>query len=139
MSNLLEGKFIGRVGTDPELKQIGDGTAISFRMAVKDRKKETLWLSIAAWGQKADFIRQYVTKGQTVFVEGPLTIKPYTDKEGNPGVYLDVNAKTVVPMDWGQANGESRQQDSSAGDKGWGGSTPSNSWGKNSSPDPVPF
>jgi single stranded DNA-binding protein len=81
-------------------------------MAVKNRKKETIWVGIACWGQNAEFVRQYAKKGDTVFVEGSLEFKPYTDKDGNPGVYIDVSATTVVLMggsrDSGDGSGENK-------------------------------
>jgi len=72
--------LIGRLTRDAELKYMNNGTAIStFAIAVNRRRKngdeykdEVSFFDLALFGQKAENLNQYLTKGQQVCVQGKL-------------------------------------------------------------------
>jgi single-strand DNA-binding protein len=74
--------IIGNLGSDPEMRYMPDGTAVTnFSIATNRRwtnratgepQKETTWFRVSAWRQQAEFANQYLSKGQSVLVEGRL-------------------------------------------------------------------
>lgn len=77
----------GRLTRDAELRQTASGTAVaSFTVAWSEKYKEIerkLFMPCVAWGHNADFITKYFAKGQEICVEGYLTSRQWTDKDGN--------------------------------------------------------
>ena len=77
--------FIGRLGRDPEVRHIGDGTPVcSFSLAVgwKTANKEgTEWIPVSAFGKLAEICGEYLSKGKQVYVEGRWNTQKFQDKE----------------------------------------------------------
>ena len=100
--------LIGHLGRDPELNVTPDGTPVTkFSLAV-DRKyktssgeqvKETEWFNIVTWRQLAEICERYLHKGSMVYIEGRLTQRKYTDKEGNQRTAVEVVASDMKMLD----------------------------------------
>lgn len=91
--------LIGNLGRDPELNYTPSGTAIAkFSLAVSrttkspsgESQKETEWFNIIAWRQLAETCSNYLRKGQKVYIEGRLSQRKYTDKNGNERLSVEV-------------------------------------------------
>ena len=96
--------LIGHVGRDPEEKYTTTGTAVSkFTLAVTrqwktsggEAKEETEWFTIIAWNRLAEICNQYLKKGKKVYIEGRLTQRAYTDREGFPRIAVEVIANEM--------------------------------------------
>lgn len=83
--------LIGNVGKDPEMRYTTTGEAIaSFSMATSDSWKNkageaierTEWHRIEAFGELAKIARDYVKKGQPLYIEGAIKYEEFVDKEG---------------------------------------------------------
>jgi single-strand DNA-binding protein len=84
--------LIGNLGRDPEMSYTPSGKAITkFSLAVSRRSRdresgesrdETQWFNIVAWDQLAERCTQYLHKGSKVYVEGRMTSRKYTNKDG---------------------------------------------------------
>jgi len=82
---------MGRLTKDPETRytQGAEPLAVSrFSLAVdrnfkKDGEKQTDFIEIEAWRQKAEFAGKYLKKGQLVCVEGSLQQYHWQDKDRN--------------------------------------------------------
>lgn len=76
----------GRLVRDPETRTTQSGVAVcSLTVAWSEKYKETetkLFLNCTAWRQTGEFIQKYFQKGQEIVVEGKLSTRKYTDKEG---------------------------------------------------------
>ena len=76
----------GRLTRDPELRTTPSGVSVtSFTVAWSEKYKETetkLFLDCTAWRQTGEFIQKYFQKGQEIVVEGKLSTRKYTDKDG---------------------------------------------------------
>lgn len=79
--------IVGNLGSDPEMRYMPDGTAVSnFSIATNRRwndqngeaKEETTWFRVAIWGRRAEAANQYLTKGHKVMVKGRLRPDPNT-------------------------------------------------------------
>ena len=84
--------LIGRLGKDPELRYTPSGSAVtSFTLATNrtwsgqdgQKNEETTWHNIVAWGKQAEVIKEYLSKGREVYIEGRISNRSYDDKEGN--------------------------------------------------------
>jgi single-strand DNA-binding protein len=83
--------LIGRLGQDPELRYTAGGKAVcSFSLATSERwtgqdgqkNESTTWHNIVSWGRQAEVMKEYLTKGQQVYIEGRIDNRSYEDKEG---------------------------------------------------------
>ena len=93
--------LIGNLGRDPELNYTPSGVAVArFSLAVNrvtksstgERQEETEWFNIVAWRQLAEICERYLHKGSKVYIEGRLTQRKYTDREGVQRTAVDVIA-----------------------------------------------
>lgn len=80
--------LLGRLTADPELRQSQGGVASCRFTVATDRsyvnketnKKEADFITCVAWGQKAEFVSKYFTKGKMISIEGELRNNNYKDK-----------------------------------------------------------
>ena len=93
MAYLNKVMLIGNLGKDPEIRvnQASGKKVVSFSLATSRRyrdnngeqKEDTQWHNIVGWGKVADVIEQLqVRKGTTLYVEGRLTNRSWTDQQG---------------------------------------------------------
>jgi single-strand DNA-binding protein len=84
--------LVGVVGTDPELRQFGNGTRCSkFRLAVTSKYNNskgelvsvTEWHTILAWGEQAEQVMKELHKGMNIFMAGRLSTRQYTNRQGS--------------------------------------------------------
>ncbi|MDP8238695.1 MAG: single-stranded DNA-binding protein [Candidatus Hatepunaea meridiana] len=82
--------LIGNLGKDPELSYTPNGLAVtrlSLATTEKRKNKEGEWVESTEWhrlkmfGKNAENAGQYLTKGQTIYVEGRIHYDSY-EKEG---------------------------------------------------------
>jgi single-strand DNA-binding protein len=84
--------IVGNLGRDPEMRYMPSGDAIA-NIAVAtsyktkgqnggEAKEYTEWHRISFFGRLAEVVGQYLQKGSSVYVEGRLQTRKYTDKDG---------------------------------------------------------
>lgn len=111
MSNSFS--FVGHVGGDAELKEVGQGQVCEFSVAITTGfgdRKTTTWVRNQLWGARAEKIVSYIQKGKKVFVIGELTQRKYTTKEGQDKTSLDVRVDRLEFCD-SKGNTEGRDPD----------------------------
>ncbi|MSR44491.1 MAG: single-stranded DNA-binding protein [Phycisphaerales bacterium] len=83
--------LMGNLTRDVELKHIAGNQAVAeIGLAVNRRYKtkegedreETTFVDCEAWGRTAEVMKQYLSKGRPVFIEGRLKLDQWTDKDG---------------------------------------------------------
>lgn len=97
---------VGNVGKDPEFKYLPSGTAVAnFSLAVNEKwndkqsneqKEKTTWFRIAVYGQQAETVKQYVTKGKQLMVVGTIEGRAYLDNNNQPQASLEVRSQRFV-------------------------------------------
>ena len=112
--------LIGNLGKDPEIRvsQIGGRKSVSFSIATSRRyrdangeqKEDTQWHNIVGWGKIADVVEQLqIRKGTSLYVEGRLTNRSWTDQASGQKRYVTEVAldtfQILTPRGNGQANG----------------------------------
>ena len=86
--------LIGNVGQTPEVKQVGEYKVALFSIATTERNKgesKTEWHNCKAWNKLAEITEKYVKKGDKIFVEGSLSKRKYTAKDGFEKESVEVN------------------------------------------------
>jgi len=105
MSSLNRAMLIGRLGKDPEMRATSDGTTVaSFSLATSEfytdkngtRQERTEWHNIVAWRKLADIARRFLAKGRQVYVEGRITTREWTDRDGNKRRTTEIVASNLV-------------------------------------------
>jgi single-strand DNA-binding protein len=97
MSNSIS--FVGTLGRDAELKRLPSGSSL-LTMSVANNigygdNRVTIWFKVNIWGKRAESgLKDYLVKGQQVFISGDLTQNEYT-KDGVTKTSLEVNANVV--------------------------------------------
>jgi single-strand DNA-binding protein len=97
-------QLVGNLGKTPEIKVFDNNKLAKFTVATSEYKKnkngefitETQWHNIAAWGKQADLAQKLFEKGSKVSVEGKLTTRSYTDKEGNKRYFTEIIATELT-------------------------------------------
>ena len=107
--------IVGNLGRDPEIRYMPSGDAIaniavatSFKS--KDRntgeqKEITEWHRISFFGRLAEIVGQYLKKGSSVYVEGRLQTRKYTDKDGVEKYATDIVAENMQMLGGRQGAG----------------------------------
>ncbi len=84
-------QLIGHLGHDPEIKTLESGKKLArFTLATNENFKnaeglkteETTWHNIVAWNGSAEIASKYLAKGKEVCIDGRITYRTYTDKNG---------------------------------------------------------
>ena len=84
--------LIGNLGRDPEVRYLPSGDAVAnFSIATTekwkdksgDMQEQTEWHRIAFFGRQAEICGEYLRKGSSVYIEGRLQTRKWTDKDGN--------------------------------------------------------
>ena len=95
--------LVGYLGGDPETRILENGTPVGrFSLATSDAYKDkegtwqnaTEWHNVVVWRELSERCQKF-TKGQLVYVEGKISSRKYTDKDGVERTGFDVVANTV--------------------------------------------
>lgn len=121
----------GRLGTNPEMRYLPDGTAVTnFSVAVDtfggkgaDGKAEmyATWFRVSVFGGQAEACNAYLVKGQSVTVEGRLQSdkltggpKLFDRKDGSQGASFELRANSVTFGSRSEGHGDSEPAAKSA-------------------------
>jgi len=100
--------IIGRLGRDPEMRYTPSGrpvttfsvaTSRSWSTSDGERRTETEWFNVVAWGSLAEICNQYLVKGQQVYVEGRLQSRNWEDNDGRRHTSVEVVANEMIMLD----------------------------------------
>ena len=91
-SSLNKVLLIGRLGADPEIKQMINGKSVArFSLATSntwkdkntgEKKEKTEWHRVVIFNEGlVNVVKQYVKKGTQVYIEGQLTTRKWKDEK----------------------------------------------------------
>jgi single-strand DNA-binding protein len=98
---------IGHLGREPEMRYTPSGRPVtSFSVATTrtwnspdgERREETEWFNVVSWGNLAEICKQYLTKGQQVYIEGRLQTRRWEDQEGKKHFTTEVVANEMIML-----------------------------------------
>jgi single-strand DNA-binding protein len=84
--------LIGNLGKDPEIRYTQAGEPIAnFSLATNEvwtdksgqKQERVAWHRVEVFGKAAQVVRDYLTKGRPVYLEGSIRYDEWTDKDGN--------------------------------------------------------
>jgi single-strand DNA-binding protein len=91
--------LMGNLTRDPEMRATQNGTALcKFSIAVNRRfskQNETDFFNVTAWGQTAEFVGKWFSKGRMILVEGRIENDNYTDNNGVKHYSMNIIAENV--------------------------------------------
>ena len=92
MASVNKVTLIGNLGRDPEVRYTPNGSAVcNFSIATTrnwknkesgERQEETEWHRIVLFERLAEVAGEYLKKGRSVYIEGRLRTRKWTDKDG---------------------------------------------------------
>ena len=95
--------LVGRLGVDPEIKATSKGDEyanFSLATSKKIKTKDGTWQEKTTWHKITTFdpnltntIKNYVSKGTMLYLEGEIDVSEYTDQSGNK----KYNTSIIIP------------------------------------------
>lgn len=101
-------QLIGHLGAKVDLKQLESGkylghvslaTNENYKSQKGDRVEETIWHNLVIWDKPAENLAKYTDKGSEIAVEGKLTNRSYTDKNGDKKFITEVVVSDFLLLD----------------------------------------
>ena len=101
--------LVGNCGRDPEIKYLPSGMAVcDISIATSSKRKdksgeyveETQWHRVDVFGKLAAAVKDFVSKGRQVYIEGQLVYDQWIDKSGtartSPKIKVGFNGKLML-------------------------------------------
>jgi single-strand DNA-binding protein len=108
--------LLGNVGKDPEVKFLPSGSAVAnLTIATSERFKDkggewqdrTEWHNLVAYQRTAEIIRDYVKKGNKLYIEGRIQTRSWDDKTSGEKKYRTEIIIGELVLLSGRGDGES--------------------------------
>ena len=110
--------IIGYLGRDPEMRYTPSGRPVtSFSVATSrtwtsaegERREETEWFNVVAWGTLAEICKSHLSKNQQVYIEGRLQTRGWEDETGKKHFRTELVANEMILL--GDRRREQQQHD----------------------------
>ena len=123
--------LIGRLTRDPELRYTGNNTPVAtFSLAVdrgfsnQQGEREADFINIVVWNKQAENVKNFLSKGSQVGIDGRIQTRSYDDQNGQKRYVTEVVANNVEFL--GSRNSSSNTNNNSSA-------------GNNAGPSPYDF
>jgi single-strand DNA-binding protein len=86
--------LVGNVGQDVTTRDVSSGLVANTSLATTEKRngeEKTEWHRLVLFGKLAELAQQYVTKGSKLYIEGKISYRKYTNKDG-----VEVNSTEIV-------------------------------------------
>ena len=106
--------LIGNLGRDPETRYTTGGDAVTnLNIATSEQWKDksgekqerTEWHRVVLFGRQAEIAGEYLKKGRSVYIEGRLQTRKYTDKDGVEKYSTEIVADRMQLIGGGRDSG----------------------------------
>jgi single-strand DNA-binding protein len=138
--------LVGNLGRDPEIRYMPSGepvanitiaTSSKYKSKTGEMVEETEWHRVTFFGKLADIVGQYLKKGRSVYIEGRIKTRKYTDKDGVEKYATDIIANEMQMLGTREGMGEPSGGDEGGYGASSGGSTGGGGGGGYSRPAPA--
>lgn len=109
MPNLNRVMLMGRLGTDPEIRQTSRGaTVANLSVATNEQwvdrggesRRRTEWHRIVIWRHRlTKLVEERLKKGRSIYVEGSLHTREWQDSSGNTRHTTEIHAQRLQVLD----------------------------------------
>ena len=101
MRTYTKATVIGHVGNEVVMRRTqSDHAVVNLRVATNFKRKGgddvTTWHRVVLWDKLAELAAQYVSKGQALYLEGPLQSSEWTDEHGVKRVNTELVAREMI-------------------------------------------
>lgn len=116
--------LVGNLGRDPEVRYLPSGdpvanvtiaTSSKYKSKTGEMVEETEWHRVTFFGKLAEIVGQYLKKGRSVYVEGRIKTRKYTDKDGVEKFATDIIANEMQMLGSREGMGEPSGDDEGGG------------------------
>jgi single-strand DNA-binding protein len=99
--------LVGYLGRDPEVRYAPSGDAVAnvslattetYKDKDGNRGERTEWHSLVLWRAQAEFAKEWLKKGQLVYVEGRIQTRSWEDKEGQKRSKTEIQVDSITPL-----------------------------------------
>ncbi len=108
MASVNKVTLIGNLGRDPEVRYAPSGAAIcNVAIATSrnwkdktsgERQEETEWHRVVFYDRLAEIAGEYLKKGKSVYIEGRLKTRKWTDKDGVEKYTTEIIAQEMTML-----------------------------------------
>jgi single-strand DNA-binding protein len=108
MASINKVILIGNLGRDPEVRYTPNGNAVcNISLATTrnwkdktsgDKVEETEWHRVVFYDRLAEIAGEYLKKGKSVYIEGRLKTRKWTDKDGVDKYTTEVIAQEMTML-----------------------------------------
>lgn len=127
MASLNKIMIIGRLGQDPDVRQFPNGGSVThINVATSERwtdkqtgqpKEQTEWHRVSLFNRLGEIAAQYLRKGSSVYIEGSLHTRKWTDQQGIERYATEIKAQSMQMLGGNPAQG-GQSRDNFAGGYG---------------------
>ncbi len=98
-------QLIGNVGQEPTVTNLESGKKVArlslatnenYKDGKGEKRTDTNWHTVVAWGKVADIIEKFVDRGREIGITGKLKTRSYTTDDGNQRHVTEVVANEVL-------------------------------------------
>lgn len=127
--------LVGNLGKDPEVRRLNNGDpVVNLSVATSEtwrdkqsgeRKEKTEWHRVVIFNEQlAKVAEQYLKKGSTVYIEGQLQTRKWTDKDGQEKYSTEIvlqKFRGELTMLGGRGDGGGASGGGGGGERSYGG------------------
>ena len=104
MASINKVILIGNLGKDPEIRYMPNGEAVTnitlatsetWKDKTGEKKEKTEWHRVTFYRKLAEIVGEYLKKGSSVYVEGRLETRKWTDKSGTDRYTTEIIANEM--------------------------------------------
>ena len=108
MAGLNKVMIIGNLGSEPEMRFTPKGNPVTtlrvatnrvYTTAAGERREETEWFTVVAWGKLAEQCNQFLGKGRLIYAEGRLHTRSWEGQDGQKRYRTEIIANRVSFLD----------------------------------------
>lgn len=121
MASINKVIIVGNLGKDPEVRHLPNGDAVATLAIAtsskwKDKnsgeqREETEWHRVVLWRRLGEIAAEYCKKGRSVYVEGSLKTRKWTDQQGVDRYTTEIVGDTLQLLGGRESSGGGGQQD----------------------------
>jgi single-strand DNA-binding protein len=101
-------QLIGHLGSKLDLKSLESGKSVGnvslatsevYKNQKGERVEETIWHNLVVWDKTAENLAKFTDKGSEIAIEGKLTNRSYTDKNGDKKGITEIVVNEFLLLD----------------------------------------
>ena len=96
--------LVGNLGKEVDTRYLPSGEAVSnltiatsekFKDKSGNQQEVTEWHKVSFFGKLAEICEKYLSKGSSVYIEGSIRTRKWTDKEGNDRYSTEIRGERM--------------------------------------------